>query len=111
MAQVRVKAIPLESINSATLLATYQPINSDGLPEACFVLRIINGGTTAVTVSYDGVNDHDVIFTNSIFQLPTPINTRLTSQGALFSKGTVVYVKGTPGVGSVALAGYYQPVS
>lgn len=111
MAQIRVKAIPLESFDSASLMATYQPINSDGLPEACFIVRIVNGGNTAVTISYDGIDDHDVLFAGSILELSTPINTRLTSQGALFSKGTIVYVKGTAGIGSIAVAGYYQPVS
>lgn len=110
MAQQRVKVIPLESFNSAGLLANYQPINPEGLPKACFILRIVNGGTTAINISYDGETDHDVLFANSVLQISTPINTQLLSQGALFGKGQVVWVSGVAGVGSIALIGYYQDV-
>ena len=109
MIQQSVQEIPLTSINSASLIGTYQAINPNGLPHSCFILRIINGGTTAITVSYDGTNDHDVVFADSILQIPTPINTLPNSRGGQFALGTIVYVKGTAGVGSIGLAGYFTP--
>lgn len=107
MPQTRVLAIPLEDIDSATLLPTYLPINT-GLPHACFFLKIINGGTTAITISYDGVNDHDVVFANSIAELPSGTVTSLREQSALWAKGLVVYAKGTAGVGSIGVSGLYR---
>lgn len=108
MAQLAVKAIELQSVDSASLSGTYQAINPSGLDEACFLVEIINGGTTAITISYDGSTDNDVVFAASIKQLATPINTIPNSRGALFRKGQVVWVKGTAGIGSIGLAGYYQ---
>lgn len=108
MAQLAVKAIELQSFDSASLLGTYQAINPNGLDQACFMIEIINGGTTAITISYDGTTDNDVVFANSIKQIATPINTIPNSRGALFKKGQIVWVKGTAGIGNIGLAGYYQ---
>ena len=108
MAQLKIKEIPLTTFNSANLVVGYLPVNAGGLPNACFLLRIINGGTTAIEISYDGVTNHDVVFPSSTLQLPGPINTLLNSNGALFPQGQVIYVAGTAGVGTIAVAGYYQ---
>lgn len=108
MAQLKIKEIPLTTFNSASLTGTYQAINPLGLPNPCFLLRIINGGTTSVNISYDGVTDHDVVFFASTLQLPGPINTLLNSNGALFPHGQIVYIRGTAGTGSIGVAGYYQ---
>lgn len=108
MPQTRVLAIPLESIDSTTLSPVYQPINPSGLANACFFLKIINGGNTVITISYDGVTDHDVVFATSIAELPSGTVTSLREQSALFAKGLVVYAKGVAGVGSIAVVGYYR---
>lgn len=108
MPGTRVLAVPLEDILSTTLLPTYQPINT-GLPNACFLLRIINGGNTAITISYDGITDHDVVFAASILEISSWTMTSIQEQSALFAKGLIVYAKGTAGAsGSIAVAGYYR---
>jgi len=107
MAQTSVKAIPLKSFASASLTASYQAIYSGGLPAACFYLRIQNQSSTAITVSYDGVTDHLYLPTLAEERLNAQANAQPNAQGALVPKGTVVYVKGTAGTGSVYLSGYY----
>lgn len=107
MSQLRVQAIPVQGIASTGLTASFQPLNT-GLPESCFCIRIINGGTTPVTISYNGTDDQDVILPSQVLQLPTPINTLPNSRGAQIAKGTIVYVRGSAGAsGSISLAGYY----
>lgn len=105
-----VQAIPLTSIGSAALTANYQPINPNGLPEACFLIRIATTSSTTVTLSYDGVTDHEiVIFGDDAIVLPFQTNSRPNSNVALIAAGTVVYAKGTAGTGRIYLSGYYQP--
>lgn len=107
-----IKQIPLLSINSTTLTGTYQAINIGGLPFACFLLRIINGGNTAITISYDGTNDHDAVFAASILSVQGLVSAVPNAPGGLFPAGTVVYAKGTAGAsGTIAVAGYYQSLS
>ena len=33
------------------------------------------------------------------------------NQVCIWSKGTIVYVRGTPGVGEIIVGGYYQPLA
>lgn len=93
----RVYAIPGTTI---AIGAAYAPINPTGLPYACYMLRVINATNALVTISYDGVTDHDWVLTASFNQLWIDADT-------LFAKGLKVYAKGA-GAGSVYLAAYYK---
>jgi hypothetical protein len=101
------KSIPLSTFNSASISGTYQAINANGLPNACFFVRIVNGGTTPITISYDGVNDNEYIRANSDFELPSQTNSQPDGKKALSPVGRVYWVKGTAGTGFIALSGYY----
>ena len=108
MANDVVKAIPLSSLNSTALSSSYQALNSSGLPAACFFIRIVNGGTTAITLSYDGITDNEQVLNGQVFELPSQSNSQPGAFKALMSKGTVVYVKGSAGAsGAITLSGYY----
>lgn len=107
MAQNSVKAFVLSSLASASVTGTYAPINSAGFPQAPFFIRIVNASSMAVTVSYDGVNDNEFIPSGGVFDLPSQTNSQPNAHVALLPKGTVVYIKGTAGTGSVYLSGYY----
>ena len=107
MAQNKVKAIALEMVASADLSGTYQPFSATGLPQACFLLRIINGSTAPITISYDGTTDNDFIQGSSTFEIAAQTNAQPSNWVALFAKGQLVYVKGTMGDGDVYLTGYY----
>jgi hypothetical protein len=50
------------SFNPASLTSTYQPMNGTGTSDNCKALKYYNGSTTvSICISYDGVNDHDMI--------------------------------------------------
>jgi hypothetical protein len=107
MAKNSVHAIALTSFNSASLTSSYQAINASGFEKAIFFLRIVNDSSVNITISYDGVTDHEFIVDGSVFELATQTNGQPGAQVALFSVGTVVYVKGTAGTGTITVSGYY----
>jgi hypothetical protein len=114
--QNKAKAIPMTTFNGGALSGSYQAINTSGFPEACFLIRIVNDNSTNITISYDGINDHDQL-AGTIAGVPREtLVIDLTSNPALsgylfFAKGTIVYVKGSAGAGSIYLSGYYQDVA
>ena len=107
MAQNRIKPIVLVSINSASLTSDYQEFNSAGLDGACFLLRVMNASDKGISLSYDGITDHEVVLANNTLQLDFQNNAQPNGWTALVSKGQVLYIKGTAGTGTVYLSGYY----
>jgi hypothetical protein len=107
MAQNSVKPFLLSSKASSTVTGSYTALNSSGFIQSPFFIRINNASNQAITVSYDGVNDHEYISLGGILELPTQTNSQPNAHMALFPKGTVVYVKGTAGTGNIYLSGYY----
>jgi len=104
-----VNQIPLTSINSAAFTGAYQLISgAAGITNSCFLIRIINNSNQNITISYDGVNDHDFLPTLMTLQLPFQSNSQPNNFNANLSKGTKIYVKGAAGAGLVYLAGYFQ---
>jgi hypothetical protein len=107
MAQNSVKPFPLSTIASSAVIAEYRPLNGTGFEQAPFFIRINNASSTAITVSYDGINDHEFLAANTVFELPSQTNSQPNAHIALFPKYTVVYIKGTAGTGAIYLSGYY----
>lgn len=107
MSNNKLKAIPLTSFNTTGLSATYQAINSSGLSDACVILRITNDSNQDITVSYDGSTDNEYVRTGESLVLNAQSNSLPNSFVANFAQGTIVYVKGSSGTGSVYLSGYY----
>jgi hypothetical protein len=103
-----IKAIPMVALDTATLAGAYKAINTDGLPNACGLIRIINDSNTPLTVSYDGVTAHDYVGDGEYIYIVSQLLAQPNNYRALFSKGTKVYVKSGAGVGYVMLVGYYQ---
>lgn len=104
-----VKAIPLTSIDSATVSSSYQAINAGGLPHPCFLIRIANNSTQPVTISYDGSTDNEFVLDNYTLEVPFAVAAQPGATPPVFQKGWTVYVKGTAGTGNIYLSGYYQP--
>lgn len=99
--------IPLSSIDSATLIANYQLISAAaGIPNPVFFLKIVNNSNVPVTVSYDGVNDHDVVRANTDAPINYQSNNQPQNHVALLPQFTKVYVKGNAGIGLVYLSGW-----
>jgi len=107
MAQNSVKPFILSSLLSSAITAQYAALNGTGFSQAPFFIRIINASNMAITISYNGVDDHEYVPANSVFELPSQTNSQPNAQVALFPKYTVVYIKGTAGTGTVYLSGYY----
>lgn len=105
-----VQAAVLSSLSTAGLTGAYQPFTA--LPAACFLLRFTNTGTDrTVTISYDGVNDHDVVPFGTSFEVKAGAGASSPQNStALFPNGLIVYIKGAAdgAAGDVYLAAYYQ---
>lgn len=105
-----VMAIPLESIDSASITANFQAINPGGLPAPCFGMRIINNSSIGVTISYNGTTPHDYVLSGEVLPLPYQSEAGPHNDAAYLPKGTIVYVKSPiAGIGLIYLSAYYQP--
>ena len=106
----KVLPIPLSSIDSATFTGAYQLLSAAaGTAQNAIMLHIANNSNVSITISYDGVGDHDFLLANTDRELNFQSNSAPSSYVAMLAKGTKVYVKGAAGVGSVYLSGWYIP--
>lgn len=96
---------PLKSIDSASFTGSYQTL---GIPleNACRIIKLTNNSTVDVTVSWDGINDHEILPAGSFLLLDVSSN-REMSNVCEISQGTQFLVKGSAGTGSVYLSSYY----
>jgi hypothetical protein len=105
-----IKPVPLQLLNSTALSAVLFTPFPNPLPQACFMIRLINRSNRLITVSYDGVNAHDVVFAEENLTLNFEQNSQPTNEFAWMKKGTQVYLLGNPigANGFIYLCGYYQ---
>jgi len=98
--------IPLSSMLSSEVPVDYDTaINPDGLPESCQILRLTNDTSNDVTVSGDGLIDHEYLRAGTSLL----IYAMYVKERAAFMKGGKIYLRGTAGQsGSIYLSGYYQ---
>jgi len=91
---------PIRSIDSATFTGSYQAVGS-ALTRPIRLVKFVNNSTVLVTVSWDGVNAHDVLpaTTFSLYDVTTN-RVALTADGQYaIAVGTQFYVKGSAGTG------------
>lgn len=97
---VRILPEAVRSINSAAFTGAYQAL---GVPttKPIRIIKFYNDSNVDVTVSWDGVLDHDVIPTKSWIVYPITASETVGSgsQGIYIKKGTQFYVKGAAGIG------------
>lgn len=96
----------LRSIDSATFTGSYQALGTP-LTQPSYILKLVNNSTVLVTISIDGVNDHDIAPAGSFWlydEAKTPHEER-------FPSGSQIYVKGSAGTGSVYLVSQYLKVN
>ncbi len=106
----KVLPIPLSSADSAAFAGAYVLLSgAAGITNPCIMLHIANNSNVSVTISYDGVNDHDFLLANSDRELNFQSNANAQNWGASLAQWTKIYVKGAAGIGSVYLSGFYQP--
>lgn len=103
--------IAMTSLDSATFTGSYQLLSAAaGIPAACTIVRFINDSNRDVTVSFDGVNDHEFVPSLSPLVLNFQVNAQPSPFVSCMAAGTKIYIKGAVlGTGSVYLAGYYNP--
>lgn len=105
-----VLAVPLTSLASSSFAGSYTAINSAGLPQACWMIRLTNNSDQDATISYDGTHDHEFIPKATSREFYAQASMQPNNFIANFAKGLVVYAKGTAGMaGSIYLSGYYNP--
>lgn len=108
MAQNFVKPITLSTFAASSLSTSFQALNSTGITEPVFFMRIVNDTNQDLTISFDGINAHDYIPAGAEYNFPSQANSQPQSQLALWKKGTIVYGKAAAsGTGTIAIAGYY----
>lgn len=95
---------PLRSIDSATFTGSYQRLGT-ALANPSYILKLVNNSTVLVTISIDGVNDHDIAPANSFWLYD---ETKLAASGIQFVPvGTQIFVKGAAGTGLVFLVSQF----
>jgi len=107
----RIFPVDLSSFDVSTLTGTYQAVNGTGLSYGCFMIQFTNDSTSDVTISFDGVNDHEFIpgTADTISRNVMQINaSNFSSHPVVFPKNTVIYVKGSAGTGNFYVSGYGQ---
>lgn len=100
--------LTLQTIDSSTLGAAYQAIDANGIDGPASILRIENDSDQEVTISYDGTNDHGYLGVGQVAVWDFQTNGRPNTNIAALRTGTVIYVKGTAGTGTIAVSGWYQ---
>lgn len=103
--QQRLYPNPLSSINSASFTGSYQLLGTT-LPNACRIIKLTNNSNVAVTISWDGVTDHEILPAGSFVLLDASAN-KENSGICEISQGTQFLVKGSAGTGSVYLSSYF----
>ncbi len=94
--------------DSATFTGSYQTLGSP-LTFATSILKIVNNSTVLVTVSIDGVNDHDILPANS-FVLYDETANKTYVDNVYMKAGQQFYVKGSAGTGLVYLVTQYNKI-
>jgi hypothetical protein len=103
-----IKPITMIAYNTNAIPAAYAPMSAAGIPHACFALRLMNYSNISINISFDGVNNHDIMRTNTDHDFPGIYALQETGITGAWKKGTKVYVAAPGvGVGFIYLCGYY----
>ena len=112
--------IELAIFDAATLSGTYQVMNgaaqqtgtgSVGFQEDIKIMKIYNDGSTGVTISYDGVINHDYLPSKGTMIIDLQSNHKNDSQAAgtlIGRKRQIVYGKGSASAAAlnIYISGY-----
>jgi hypothetical protein len=104
------QCIPRAVFNTASLTGSYASLNGSGFGDDIKILKIYNGGTLGIDISYDGITDHDFFPSGATIIIDLQTNHSDNSSygsGTLNGrKGQIIFGKGTAGVGNLYIAGY-----
>lgn len=102
MYSTRVVWEKLRSIDSATFTGSYQALGTP-LINPSIRLKLVNNSSVLVTISMDGINDHDIAPASSFWLYDadtTPFRNAIPA-------GTQIMVKGSASTGLVYLVSQY----
>lgn len=99
----------LRSRDSATFTGSYQTLGTQ-LTNPSVLLKIVNNSLVAVTISYDGVNDHDIILpgTGVIYDFGSDAQSVGHDERLALSALTQIWVKAAASTGLVYVVTVYQ---
>lgn len=113
------QCIEMAVFNTATLTGTFEPLNGPssyliftglGFENDIKILKIYNGGTNGIIISYNGITRHDYWPSGSTIIIDLQTNHQDESaygSGTLNGrKGQVIFGSGTAGTGNVYISGY-----
>ncbi len=96
----------LRSFDSATFSGSYQAVGGP-LPQNARVVKFTNNSSVGITLSWDGVNDHEFLPPNSGFVIDVTTNRDSVEEICLIVIGTQFYAKGSAGSGLLYISNYY----
>ena len=97
----RARPDALRSVDSATFAGAYVVIGGP-LTRPVRLIKFVNNSNQLVTISWDGVHDHDILPAGS-FTLYDLTSNEVKDDGWYVAVGTQFYVKGAAGTGLVYL--------
>lgn len=105
--------------NSASLTGSFAPLNGsssyliftgNGFQDDIKILKVYNGSTVGVTVSYDGVTRHDFWPAGATIIIDLQTNHADNSAYAAGTlngrKGQIIFGSGSAGAGNIYISGY-----
>lgn len=108
---IRLVPEPVRELGFASIGATYMGIGTE-IDNPVRILRMQNLTNELLYFSYDGVNNHEVLASESFLLLDITTN-KTREQGYFLAEGTRIYVKqhtNAPTSGSVYVTVYYGAI-
>jgi hypothetical protein len=96
----------LRSLAYGSISGTYAGIGT-ALLNPSRILYIVNTTDVLLTISFDGIDDHFVIPSQSYILIDITSNMTLTGGSLTIAQGQRIYVKGAPTSGEVYLSTFY----
>lgn len=106
-----VQPLVLKTIDASTLTTSYKPINPSGVAQPCSIIKITNTSDRPIYISYNGIDDHDIILAGTTQVFDFQSNAQPSVFVANLPRHTIVYAKGSGGSGIIAISGWYQEPS
>jgi len=100
----RLEPVTRHTFNCAGLTGSYQVVNAGGFASDLAIYKMYNGSLNDVDISYDGVNDHDVLPAGGTFVLDVQANKE--GDRAAWPVGRELFVKGAASAGTLYETGY-----
>ena len=108
MAKDIIVPIEMQSVNTAGIGAGAFIEIGNPLEGALSFIRITNASNTDVIISYDGIHDHEYVEDGGRIETYFQINATPENYVSKSKAGTVLWIRGTAGVGLVYVSGYYN---